>query len=705
MNLPQTVISVFIMATAIIAPMESHGQTDDTDAIAGKEFKEVVVEAQMSMPIEDGQAYIPKARLKKASMNTFQLLAAMHIPTLKVNVMNSSVSTNTDQKIEYFLNGMEASQTEIANLRPKDILRIELLHNPVNPIYHGKEYVLNIVAKEYEYGGYTTLSGTQKVIVNEGEYSLYSKFVKGRSTWQFTGGGGYDNTAGNISDSHTVYRMKDADGNDWILDRHRYSKMTGRRYGNYNGGVQWRYSNSNNFNAQITAGVNGNRQPRLDWEGTQSDLTKGVGSNGTISIDANSSNVSPSLGFNMNYMASEKLYFSLAGNASGSIFDKNDLRAELSENSETHYDNIVREKSVHPGGTFSAYYVFPNHTQLSVHLGDEASIFNTRYRGTANTRQHFSTNTTSVRAMYAFKLLKEWSLSLDMAYIHSLTTQSGAADINENMWNGKFSLSGSVAQKHSFSLTGTYQPMSPGPNMYTSVLTQSSSFNGTIGNPDIKWQKYYMLNFNYFWFASNRLTMAFCAKYSGMIDATVNGYIPYNDVMYRFPVTSGNNDELYMYLTGNYNFTSSLSASISLTARRFHQTGIFEQDRWIVTPNASINYTPNNHIMMMALFGGPDGRASFPNGSYEKRPQCTLWLRASYTGKNWGVSIDANPLSKYFKTVNETRHPYADINSKYYDASLGRYVALTFNYSFEYGKKVDRSQSISISGNNGTTIR
>lgn len=70
-----------------------------------------------------------------------------------------------------------------------------------------------------------------------------------------------------------------------------------------------------------------------------------------------------------------------------------------------------------------------------------------------------------------------------------------------------------------------------------------------------------------------------------------------------------------------------------------------------------------------------------------------------------GVSIDSTPLNKYFKTVNETRHSYADINSRYYDASLGRYVALTFNYSFEYGKKVDRSQSISISGNNGTTIR
>ena len=41
------------------------GQTEGmetTDTIAGKEFKEVVVEAQMSMPIEDGQAYIPGAR-------------------------------------------------------------------------------------------------------------------------------------------------------------------------------------------------------------------------------------------------------------------------------------------------------------------------------------------------------------------------------------------------------------------------------------------------------------------------------------------------------------------------------------------------------------------------------------------------------------------------------------------------------------------
>ncbi len=700
------IISYTLLIVAMAAlPVSLWGQTEADDAIDGKELKEVVVEAQMSMPIEDGQAYIPKSRLKKASMNTFQLLAAMHIPMLKVDIMNGSVTTNTEQKVEYFLNGLEASDAEIANLRPKDIQRIEVLHNPVNPVYHGKEYVLNIIAKEYEYGGYTTLNGSQKVIANDGDYSVYSKFVKGRSTWQLTGSGGYDNTKGFLSDAHNIYRMKGADGNEWTLDRYKHSEMTKRRFGKYNGGIQWRYNNSTNFNAQITAGVDGHKQPHNDWSGTQTDLIKGVQTDLRTSIDAKTANVTPSLGFMLNYLASEKLYFSLSGNASHSDYDKDDIRREMSETASSLFENIIREKVFAPSGKLSAYYVFPNRTQLALHLSDDASIFDTRYRGTANAKQHFVANTTSARAMYTFKLPKQWNLSLDLAYVHSLTRQTGVDDINENMWNGRLSLSGSIAQKHSLSFTGAYQPVSPGPSMYTSVVTQNSSYTGTIGNPDLKWQKYYMFNLNYFWFASNRLTMAFSARYSGTIDATVNGFLPYNDVMYRIPVTSGNNDEIYMFLTGDYNISSALSLSLSVTARRFHQTGIFKQNRWLVQPTAGINYTPNSHIMMSAKFGAPDGRASVPSGSYEKRPQCSLWLSASYTTNNWGVRLDAMPLNRYFKTETETNHPYADIILKSYDPSFGRYVALSFNYSFEYGKKVDRSQSINISGNSSSTIR
>lgn len=137
----------------------------ETDSIEYNiDLKEVVVEAQMTMAIEDGQAYIPKKRLKDASFNTFQLLSAMHLPLVRVDLANGKISTNTDQPYTFYLNGLEASQVEIVNLRPKDILRVEVLKNPVNPQFHGDENVINIIAKEYQYGGFTTLNIQEKFI-------------------------------------------------------------------------------------------------------------------------------------------------------------------------------------------------------------------------------------------------------------------------------------------------------------------------------------------------------------------------------------------------------------------------------------------------------------------------------------------------------------------------------------------------------------
>ncbi len=668
-------------------------------------LKEVAVEAQMSMAIEDGQAYIPKKRLKDASFNTFQLLSAMHIPMVKVDLVNGKISTDTEQTYTFYLNGLEASQVEIINLRPKDILRVEVLKNPVNPQFHGDENVINIIAKEYHFGGYTTINLADKFIVNEGNGDVYSKLVTGKSTWQFTGGGGYANTSGTVYENGYVYDMRDESGNLWTLERESRSEITRRRSGTYNAGVQWRLVPNSKFNILINAGVFGSRMPDYKRLGTITDVIAGEETIMNTTVYFSSSRVIPSMSVNMNYGVSDRLYLSFRGQAVGSFTDTNDDRAENSKNKSLQFINITDEKGFAPEGTLSAYYLLPNNTQLGLHLTDKATIFNTVYSGNTNTRHRFTTNVASARLTYALKLSKSWNLSVDASYFHSLTTQSDTENLNEDMWNGKVSLSGKAGSKHSFAFTGEYQPTPPSPNMYTSVFTQNSSYTGTMGNADLKWQKYYSFQFNYFWFISNRTRIALSTKYSGTTDAIVNSYIPYNNVMYTVPVTSGNNDELYGYIMGEYDLTSSLSVDLSVTARRFHQTGVFNLNKWICMPALTLTYTPNNHFMMHASLSGPDGRASFYKGSYEDRKDWNLWLRGSYTNRNFNISLDIVPLNRYFTTATHAETSVAEVYSKVMDKAYGRSVSLSFSYNLEYGKKIDHSKSIEISTSAGSTVR
>ncbi len=108
----------------------------------------------------------------------------MQIPVLKVNPSSREIKTNTGREVAYFINGREASAMEVNGLRPKDVLKVAVLRSPSDPKYMGRDAVIDFIIKEYEWGGYTSANATQSFILNEGEYTAYSKFVTGRHTLQ-----------------------------------------------------------------------------------------------------------------------------------------------------------------------------------------------------------------------------------------------------------------------------------------------------------------------------------------------------------------------------------------------------------------------------------------------------------------------------------------------------------------------------------------
>lgn len=693
-------------AVADSIPAEVKAAEEYADSLMSTiNLKEVTVEAQMSMAIKNGEAYIPKSRLKKASFDTFQLLQGMHIPSLYIDPVSQTISSVTREGVAFYINGIEATQTEVYKLQPKDVLRVEVLTNPIDPKYHGAKSVLNIVARKYAYGGFLNATASQTFIANKGDYSIYNKHVVGASTWQFTGSMGYDNTNGNIYESRKVYQMSDVDGTPWVLDRYISQEVQKRRYWTYKGGIQWLYAKTQNFNAQVTAGVNGHRQPHNDRTGTITDIVDGATTTGTSTIDFATSAVAPMLNFNVNYMPSQRVYLMAQGGVTGTLYNINDRRTESVGSSFVDYHNIADEKVVAPTGTLAAYYIFPNDTQLGVHVTDQAAIYNTSYTGTADTHQRFVTNTTSVRASYAINFLKQWSLSVNAAYEHALTRQNGVADMHENNVSAYLNISGRASTKHSFNFTGEYRPMAPAPSMYTDVVTQNSQFTATTGNPNLRWQKYFSLNFTYVWLMSNKFNLLIAPKYSGVIDCTVNGYMPHGNLMYRYPITSGDYRNLYVFLTLSYNITPSLSVDASATLNNFHQTGIFRQNAWHVSPNVSVNYNPNSHLMFHAALSGPEAKSEYSSGSYQHRSQWNLWLMATYTNANWGCKLSASPFGSYFKSITEAESTYAYTWDKTSDKSFGRYIFLSVSYTLDYGKRVNRSQSIRITDGNASTVR
>lgn len=140
---------------------------------------EVEVSANNQYITDEKTVYVPTKRDKKIAYGGPSLLQFMGISSLYIDPMSQKISTASGEAVRTFIDHVPATDQDIANLRPMDVLRVELFNYPQDPRFRGAAHALNFVMVKYEYGGYTKLDGEQRVVNNKGNYNLSSKFSKG----------------------------------------------------------------------------------------------------------------------------------------------------------------------------------------------------------------------------------------------------------------------------------------------------------------------------------------------------------------------------------------------------------------------------------------------------------------------------------------------------------------------------------------------
>lgn len=136
----------------------------------------------------DKTVFIPSAREKNAAQSGMELLMFMAIPSLKISIVNKSLSTLGGQTVATFIDYLPASSEDLGNMKPSDVKRVEILDYPADPRFGGVAHAVNFITQRYEYGGYTKLLAQQTLDFGYGYYSLSSKFSHGKMTYDlFTG--------------------------------------------------------------------------------------------------------------------------------------------------------------------------------------------------------------------------------------------------------------------------------------------------------------------------------------------------------------------------------------------------------------------------------------------------------------------------------------------------------------------------------------
>lgn len=150
---------------------------------ASTELSEVVVEGDAVIQKVDRQILLPNKEQLGASSDGMSLLQNLQIPRIVVNSVENSVKTLANQEVQLRINGIEASNSEVMAINPKDVIRIEY-HDQPGVRYNGAAAVINYIVKHRDTGGNLMLNASNGVTMpGWGEYHLSGKVNFGKSSF------------------------------------------------------------------------------------------------------------------------------------------------------------------------------------------------------------------------------------------------------------------------------------------------------------------------------------------------------------------------------------------------------------------------------------------------------------------------------------------------------------------------------------------
>ena len=184
---------IFVLAAAMICAVsmaanqinDTTNTTQDTLRMDTSMFRiaEVTVEAQSVIQKVDKQVLLPNREQRKAPHDGMSLLQNLQIPRIVVNPLENSVKTLANQEVQLRINGIEASNSEVMAINPKDVIRIEY-HDQPGVRFNGAAAVINYIVKHRDTGGNLMLNASNGVTMpGWGEYHLSGKVNFGKSSF------------------------------------------------------------------------------------------------------------------------------------------------------------------------------------------------------------------------------------------------------------------------------------------------------------------------------------------------------------------------------------------------------------------------------------------------------------------------------------------------------------------------------------------
>lgn len=612
----------FVLAAAMVCAVSMNAQTsaqtnsNDTLRMDTSMFRiaEVTVEAQSVIQKVDKQVLLPNREQRKASHDGMSLLQNLQIPRIVVNPADNTVKTLANQDVQLRINGIEASNSEVMAINPKDVIRIEY-HDQPGVRYNGAAAVINYIVRHRDTGGNLMLNASNGVTMpGWGEYHLSGKVNFGKSSFSLMTHYSPRDVYWTRTNAETYYfsqKSKVESQKPYTIENREVGEPTRFKMNPVNIGLTYNWTNGEKNMLQIALRDNmlfmphskTNRDSRL-YQGTDSFA---------IHDHESSKSISPSLDiyYQHNLPNNNHLYFDLVGTY---INSSNDRRFEQTPLGETVADTTDVTSRVR-GNKYSLigeaiYEKQWENIALTVGVRHNQQWMENLYKGQSD--QGPSTKVSMMTAeTYAFAEVQQrvgkFSYAAGIGAMHTYIEQAGQKQSN---WIARPQLTMSydfgkgVFWKYKGYVSG-YQPSL---SAMSDVAQQIDKYQIRQGNPNLKPVM----------FVANEMQLSWQSKYVNL-NLWANYSYDHKPIM----------DETYELSTLSDSGLSTLSEAVSpMVVRTYANHRGFH--RLQVAPSVQVRVLNNSLIFTVAPFAN-----------------YYVSLGNSYTHKHFNPGVRASIMGMY----------------------------------------------------------
>ena len=455
---------------------------------ASTELSEVVVEGDAVIQKVDRQILLPNKEQLGASSDGMSLLQNLQIPRIVVNPADNTVKTLANQDVQLRINGIEASNSEVMAINPKDVIRIEY-HDQPGVRFNGAAAVINYIVKHRDTGGNLMLNASNGVTMpGWGEYHLSGKVNFGKSSFSLLTHYSPRDIYWTRTNAETYYfsqKSKVESQKPYTIENREVGEPTRFKMNPVNIGLTYNWTNGEKNMLQIALRDNMLFMPHSKTN-RDSYLYQGTDSF-AIHDHESSKSISPSLDiyYQHNLPNNNHLYFDLVGTY---INSSNDRRFEQTPLGETVADTTDVTSRVR-GNKYSLigeaiYEKDWENIALTVGVRHNQQWMENTYLGSASATVNMTTAET-----YAFaevlQRVKQFSYAVGIGAMHTYIEQGGQKSSN---WIARpqLTLSYDFGKGVFWKYKGYVSGYQPSLSAMSDVAQQIDKYQIRQGNPDLK---------------------------------------------------------------------------------------------------------------------------------------------------------------------------------------------------------------------------